>query len=236
MFIRFSSFLLLTLVAATALAQPNPQAADQIFNTPAGNHIRIVGAPVPDGAVVLPSPIGDAINIPSVPPTAECNVILDAKPITRADFYGDPDRGMELIPNIPELGDAFGVASWPVPIPGSDDGQGSIMWNALFKGARCVTAGDSAAYVVSSMAELVPLVASPPWKCRLLRATIQVEIEIDGQMTTGGIEVSSCDPRVIPAQHRIYIGHSWAGRWQRLNFRGFSNGALEDRGKPGKVK
>jgi hypothetical protein len=195
--------------------------------------VRITGVSVPDDAVVENTEIGDAVVIDSVPTYAECNVILDAIPIARSEFYNDPQLVGE-VPNIPELKAALSGGTGLVKIPGSDGDSGNIYWNALLKGGACVTAADSPNYVVSSMAELVPLVANPPWKCRLLRATIEVDVEINGETVTGGIEVTSCDPRVIPAQHRIYINHSWAGRFGRLNFRGFSNGALEDRGKPGR--
>jgi hypothetical protein len=199
--------------------------ADQLFNTPAGNHVRIVGGTIPVDAAVLPSPIGDAVNVPSVPANALCNVIVDAIPV---EHEGAPGG---FIPGIPELAHSFGDVSWAVPISGSEGTEGNVLWSVLLKGGACVTAADSTAYVLSSTAEMRPFTKPlTEWKCRLLRAQISVVEEVDGQQVQVTKTVSACDERVDLARDKLSIPHAWAGR-HLLNFRKVDSGVLQDRVK-----
>ncbi len=228
-------FILIAFFCEAVLAQPEPdpaQSADQIFYTPAGNYVRVTGAVVPPGAEVQNTEIGEAVVVLSLA-GASCNVILDAIPIRYEDEEGNLIR---VIPGIPELAHTFRKVSWPVMISGSEGMSGNFDWNVLLKEGDCASAADSVSYVVSSLQELFPLAACPPWKRRLLRSQIEVTEEIEGQMVTHNITVSSCDPRVQPAKDRITIPHSWAGLWGSTNFRGYANGAFQDRVHPSRRK
>jgi len=194
--------------------EPSPaETADQLFNTPAGHYVRIVGGKPATDAPVLPSPIGDAVNVPTVPRDAVCNVILDAVPVT---VKNSPCR--RPVPAVLELAYAFGQVSCPVSIDGSEH-EGRLMWNVMLQGAACVTAADCREYVASSMAEFFPLEAEvPKWKCRVLRAVVE------------GALVSVCDPRVDRKKDRIVMPHGWAGR-RHLNYKNVVEGELQPRKK-----
>jgi len=211
--------------------EPEPvdpaQCADQLFNTPSGNYVRIIGGKIPEDAAVLPSPIGDAVNVPTVPADALCNVILDAVPV---DATVGPCSGRR-VPAVLELAHAFGDASCPVEMSGTEDG-GKILWNVMLRGAACVTAADAKEYVASSMGEVLPLGGNPPkWKCRLARAQIQVEEEVQGQRMMVNKTVSVCDPRVDREKAQISIPHAWSGRYGDLNYRKVEDNMLQPRVK-----
>jgi hypothetical protein len=188
--------------------------ASQAVQATGGKYVRIVGAQrSPFDAVVDNAQLGRVVIIAAMPENALCHVLLDAPAIGMNVFYLNSELAGE-VPNIPELKDYFGKASWPVKLPGSCNQQDYCIWSALFKGQGCIVATDLSEYVGSTMKEFLAL--TPVDKGRSLVARGTCTIHVGGR----DVEVSCAVPFAHPnaeTDSPLWVPHGWAGR-KDLNF------------------
>lgn len=228
--------LLALFLTTAAWAQPTAvqtpaQKADKAVRSPNGTLVRVVGALFDkDDAVTKDTDVGDVVVVQSVDNgRVLCNVVLYAKSIKKSKFYDDAEmRGTTA--DVPELKNHFekNGASRPVFMPGTCDGENVCAWNVLLAGDACKLVGDSPHFVSSTLKEM--------WDLPSVRARLLVTDGIckDDEGKDVGCTVSVGDPKATPGK-KIRFNHSWAGRWQDLNFRQRQNGEYLERVRPDKL-
>ena len=220
-------FMLMVLVALGALAQPieeptPAQLADKAVRAQNGTYVRVVGASFnPNDAVTEGTEAGDVVEVQSVDGHAICNVVLYAKIINKSEFYGDVEL-VGTMPNVPELNFDEGVAGAYL-MPGTCDGAGICAWNVLLRGEECRKVGSLQNYVASTLKEMWDL---PSVRTRLLVT--------DGDCDGRPCAVPVGDARAIPGR-KVRFPHSWAGRWNDLNFRQMLDGRYLERVRPDRL-
>jgi len=165
--------------------------------------------------------VGDVVEVQKVDGHAVCNVVLYARIVNKSEFYGDAEL-VGTMPDVPGLNFDEGVLGAYL-MPGTCDGAGICAWNVLLRGEECRKAGSMPHYVASTMKEM--------WDLPSVRARLLVT---DG--TCGGqpCAVHPGDPRAIPGR-KVRFPHSWAGRWDDLNFRQLLNGKYLNRVRPDRL-
>lgn len=212
-----------TLALAQPMEEPTPaQLADKAVKAQNGTYVRVVGASFrPDDAVTEGTEIGDVVEVQIVDGHAVCNVVLYAMIVNKSEFYGDSEM-VGTMPNVPELNFDEGVSGVRL-MPGTCDGAGICAWNVLLRGEECRKVGSLENYVASTMKEM--------WDLPSVRARLLVtDGDCDGKPCT----VPVGDVRVIPGR-KVRFPHSWAGRWDDLNFRQMLNGKYLERVRPDRL-
>ena len=117
-------------------------------------------------AVVVDSVHGRTVILDSIVNDVTCNILLDAKIASATQTkITKIVNGKSVIvavtnpelPDIPKLSKVFGVVSWPVRIPGSDNKANSYLWEVLLRGVSCKIAGEDPSFVASSPKEFAML-------------------------------------------------------------------------------
>ena len=198
--------------------------AEQYILGTGNKKIRVRRGIVASDAVVEDSEVGRAV-LATITDNVECNVVLEGEAIAGTDLYGvdGPNRS---VPDLPDIKDIMGKASWPEPLYRTCDGTPKkCMWCALFKGNDCVTVADSSGYVVSSMEETLKLSTSV--KRKLL---LQQGICVNSNSITITCWVPFGDPRAI-VDGEVRIPCTWGTGVNKLNFSRAKNGKTKKKYK-----
>lgn len=173
-----------------------------------GRLIRITGVAREKDAEVKDTPLGRVVEVASIPDRALCHAVVDARPKNRSQFFPDGNEMVGVIPNIPELKDCYGKASWPVLIGGSclPGPVGSCLWSMLLKGECCRIVADLPQFLGSTLEEFLKLPMAD--QQRLLRTRGKC---VGDQGQEIGCTVNLGDPRSI-ANSPVFVPSSWAGR------------------------
>jgi len=219
--------LLLTVFLLGQGASDEVRQANKVARAANGKLVRIVGGPEPaENVAVSTSVLGDVVEVAN-PGNGLCHVILDARPIAKSIIFDDGMEYVGNVPNIPELKNAFGKASWPVMIPGSCNGVGACMWSALFRGAACLAIAETDYYVGSTMHEFLALPRGQQRRFLRVRGTCtENDLERSCSVPIGDPRANVGSPVTVP--------HGWSGRID-LNYVKAQNGKPNPR-HPKKAK
>lgn len=223
---RFLICVFVVLQSMAVLAQPvevptPAQLADKAVRADNGTLVRVVGASFrPDDVVTEGTEIGDVVEVQQVDGHVVCNVVLYARIVNKSEFYGNAEL-VGTMPDVPGLNFDEGVAGVYL-MPGKC-AAGICAWNVLLRGEECRKVGSMPHYVASTMKEM--------WDLPSVRERLLVT---DGVCDGEPCEVHPGDSRAIPGR-KVRFPHSWAGRWDDLNFRQMIGGKYLERVSPDRL-
>lgn len=173
-----------------------------------GKTIRMIETGVAEKeAVVVDTPIGRAVILPTVPERAICHILIDAE-------------NKDEKPVTPELDQYWGSPSYPVKLDNSCEGKMCI-WAVMAQGEACKVIADSKYYKASSMEEILSSIDQE----RMLVTEGNCDA---GHGKTFVCNVQIDDPRAIPGKP-WWVPHAWAGRDADFNFEQAQAGRAVDK-------